>query len=51
MTGYGDERHHRLADEAGFNFFLVKPVEPAVLEEMLEAVSGYRDTPPPLGGP
>jgi CheY-like chemotaxis protein len=35
VTGYGDEKNRRCCLEAGFHFHLVKPVEPAVLRNLL----------------
>jgi CheY-like chemotaxis protein len=46
VTGYGDERHRRLALEAGFDLVLIKPVETEVLQRLLEAGAARR---PPLG--
>jgi CheY-like chemotaxis protein len=37
LTGWGHDRDRRRAREAGFDAHLVKPVEPTVLEEALEA--------------
>jgi CheY-like chemotaxis protein len=37
VTGYSDDHFRRLAREAGFDFFLLKPVEPELLEWLLEA--------------
>ncbi len=37
VTGYGDDMHRRLAREAGFDHYLVKPVDFMVLRELLEA--------------
>ena len=39
MTGYGDEDDRRKAKEAGFDGHLVKPVEPEVLQRLLEEVA------------
>jgi DNA-binding response OmpR family regulator len=36
LTGFGDRLHRVQAKEAGFDFFLVKPVEPASLRVLLE---------------
>ena len=36
ITGYGDRAHCLLGAEAGFDLYLVKPVEPATLEQMLQ---------------
>ena len=35
MTGFGREEYARRAWEAGFDAFLLKPVEPAQIEELL----------------
>jgi CheY-like chemotaxis protein len=35
VTGWGQEEDKRRSREAGFNFHLVKPVEPAALEKLL----------------
>jgi len=35
VTGYGDEAHRLLGEEAGFDLYLVKPVEPETLEKLL----------------
>jgi DNA-binding response OmpR family regulator len=35
ITGYADEAHRRLGLAAGFDRYLVKPVEPSTLEELL----------------
>jgi CheY-like chemotaxis protein len=35
MTGWGQEEDKRKSKEAGFDRHLVKPVDPAVLEELL----------------
>jgi two-component system CheB/CheR fusion protein len=34
-TGYGDEAHRRLGAEAGFDQYLLKPIEPATVEALL----------------
>ena len=36
LTGYGEERHRRLAHEAGFDRHVTKPVDSAKLRELLE---------------
>ncbi len=36
VTGYGTEEHRRRALEAGFDRFLLKPVDPAVLRALVE---------------
>lgn len=35
VTGYGDEKNRRRVREAGFDCHLVKPAEPAVLQNLL----------------
>ncbi len=35
LTGYGRDEDRRRSEQAGFDFHLVKPVEPTVLQEML----------------
>ena len=35
LSGYGEDRHHRLAREAGFDQHLTKPVDTSRLEELL----------------
>jgi CheY-like chemotaxis protein len=35
VTGWGQDEDRRRSKEAGFNFHLVKPVEPAALEKLL----------------
>jgi CheY-like chemotaxis protein len=37
LSGYGDAEHRRRADDAGFDGYLVKPVAPAALREVLAA--------------
>ncbi len=37
VTGYADARHRRLAAEAGFDLYLIKPVELKSLERLLAA--------------
>ncbi len=36
LTGYGEDRHRRLAREAGFDHHVTKPVDAAKLEELLK---------------
>ncbi len=45
MTGYGQPEDRRRALQAGFDYYLVKPVDPAVLIHLLgeAAYRGYRD--------
>jgi CheY-like chemotaxis protein len=35
ITGYADQAHRLLCDEAGFDHCLIKPIEPADLENLL----------------
>ena len=35
LTGWGQEEGRRLTKEAGFDFHLVKPVDPTELDELL----------------
>jgi CheY-like chemotaxis protein len=35
VTGYGDQKHRRRSREAGFDWHLVKPVGPEVLQSLL----------------
>lgn len=35
VTGWADRPHHRLGDEAGFDHYLIKPVDPTTLEALL----------------
>jgi CheY-like chemotaxis protein len=36
LTGYGEDRHRRLAREAGFDQHVTKPVDTSKLEELLK---------------
>jgi CheY-like chemotaxis protein len=42
VTGYADEVHRRIGRAAGFNRFLVKPVDPSAMEELLRAEKNRR---------
>jgi PAS domain S-box-containing protein len=42
VTGYGQEEDRRRALEAGFNSYLVKPVEPAELQSLIASVPAPR---------
>jgi CheY-like chemotaxis protein len=39
LTGWGQDDDKRRSHEAGFDHHLIKPVEPAALEELLESVA------------
>ncbi len=41
LTGYGQPADRARASQAGFDDFLVKPVEPAVLNELLKSVQAH----------
>jgi len=43
VTGYADEAHRRQGQEAGFDHYLVKPVEPGELQSLLALVRKARD--------
>jgi signal transduction histidine kinase/CheY-like chemotaxis protein len=44
LTGYGQEQDRRLAEEAGFDHYLVKPVPPKTLRELLSTTeSAFRE--------
>ena len=38
LTGYGEEESRRRSREAGFDYHLVKPVEPAALDALLDSL-------------
>jgi CheY-like chemotaxis protein len=42
VTGWGQEEDRRRSEEAGFNFHMVKPVDPAALRRLLD---GLKATP------
>ena len=42
VTGYADDAHRQLGMQAGFDHYLVKPVEPAVVEALLLLTAGVR---------
>ena len=44
LTGRGQDEDRRLSREAGFDFHLVKPVEPAALEKLLAIVPSQLDS-------
>ncbi len=39
LTGWGQEEDRRKSEEAGFNFHIVKPIEPAALEKLLSSLA------------
>src|SRR6266567_8299662 len=39
FTGYGQDEDRRRAREAGFDYHLVKPLEPAALEKIIDSIS------------
>jgi CheY-like chemotaxis protein len=45
MTGYGQPEDRRRALQAGFDRYLVKPVDPAVLSQLLSEARPGRNTP------
>jgi CheY-like chemotaxis protein len=57
ITGYADEAHRLLGADAGFDLYLIKPVQPPILEELMQLEKKSRhdesrfSTPParPLG--
>jgi CheY-like chemotaxis protein len=40
LTGWGQDEDRQRSREAGFDFHLVKPVEPAALEKLLSGLRG-----------
>ena len=42
LTGWGQEEDKRRSLEAGFNFHMVKPVDPAALEKLLAGLPADR---------
>ena len=38
LTGWGQDEDRRKSQEAGFNGHLVKPVDPAALQQLLAAL-------------
>jgi CheY-like chemotaxis protein len=40
VTGYGQEEDRRRAREAGFDYHMLKPVDPGDLRELLSATEG-----------
>src|SRR5690606_30105566 len=51
LTGWGQEEDPRRSREAGFAHHLVKPVEPAVLRELLDEVARERERFEPAAEP
>lgn len=43
ITGYGTEEDHRKAAEAGLDFFLVKPCNPAFLRQLLSSIASLTE--------
>jgi CheY-like chemotaxis protein len=39
VTGWGQDDDRRKAKEAGFDFHMVKPVEPAAIEKLLQSLA------------
>jgi PAS domain S-box-containing protein len=50
ISGYGFDADHRRAKEAGFDLYLVKPVDPQLLEKLVEQWSRGRQGPPSSTG-
>lgn len=47
LTGYGQEEDRRRSRDAGFDFHLIKPVDPVVLGELLASIrKEQKETPP-----
>jgi CheY-like chemotaxis protein len=42
LTGYADDRHRRLAEQAGCDHYWIKPVEPCFLHRLLEEIDERR---------
>jgi CheY-like chemotaxis protein/two-component sensor histidine kinase len=42
LTGYGQESDRRRSEGAGFNYHMVKPVDPQKLQDLLETVASER---------
>src|SRR5262245_339011 len=40
VSGYSDPAHRVLGNEAGFDFYMVKPTDPAALQEILDHWAG-----------
>jgi len=39
VTGYGQDADRQRAREAGFDHYVVKPLEPGTLEKIVESIS------------
>jgi CheY-like chemotaxis protein len=50
ISGYGFEADRRRAMDAGFDAYLVKPVDPQILERLLDQWSRRKAEPPPSRG-
>lgn len=44
VTGFGDPAHQDRARQAGFDYYLVKPVDPAVLKHLLAKLSRLKSS-------
>jgi YesN/AraC family two-component response regulator len=42
VSGFSDRAHRRAAVEAGFDHYLVKPIEPRALEQFLRVICASR---------
>jgi len=42
ITGHGDHAHHQAAIAAGYDAYLVKPLNLTLLKEILDAIEGAR---------
>jgi len=42
QTGWGQAEHRQRSKEAGFDYHLVKPVSPQIIQELLDNVAGVR---------
>ena len=42
QTGWGQDKYRRMAEEAGFDHYLVKPVDMKVLEELLASIDPHK---------
>src|SRR5262249_49395205 len=50
ISGYGFDADRRRAMDAGFDAYLVKPVDPGILENLLDQWSRRKDEAPPSPG-